>query len=903
MPEKDLVDSQLDNQPHIQQLHLTGGGPPWNEQPPSADGPMPPDEKQTRQPEQPPFFFRKGPRIALFCAIGLFASVVLIFGYFYIKYAGMIDARLRTGPFADSVDIFTAPRVVGVGDAIASQDMIADLRRSGYTNSRDNPVGWFNVPAGPDRRVEIFPGRGSFAGGEPAMLEFQNGRIQRIVSLADNTERQRISLGPQLIANLSGRDEKRRMKRFSDLPTNLVQAVVSAEDKHFFHHTGFDSLRILKAAWVDLRTGRKEQGASTLTMQLARGFFLDSDKRWKRKIAELIITEHLEHKLTKQQIFEDYANQVYLGRTGPFSIHGFGEGSRAFFGKDLSQLSDSEAALLAGMVQRPSYFNPYRYPDRAKDRRDIVLGLMRDNHYLTETAYDEAMAAPVKFAPENTSHLQDQYFVDVMNNELQSKLDDHDRQTRFIYTTLDPDLQKAAEEAVVAGMENVDKLVRKQKKRPPIPQGQPQVALIALDPHTGEIKALVGGRNYETSQLNHVFSMRQPGSVFKPFVYAAALDTAIEGGPQIFTAATVLSDQPTTFSFDNRSYQPGNFKHEFMGDVTLRTALAHSLNVATVSLAQKVGLDKVVAMAHRAGLNEAIKPTPAVALGAYETTPLEIAGAYTMFANQGMRVQPTAISLVRSADGTPLYQHQTDATPELDPRVTYLMVSLLQEVLRSGTGAGVHSYGFNLPAAGKTGTSRDGWFAGFTTELLCVVWVGFDDNRELDLEGAHSALPIWTQFMKRASAMRQYKDAKPFAQPAGIVSAKICMQSGQLAGDSCPRTAVEQFIDGTEPVQQCPLHSMPVSTADRVIDPATAPTTSRATVPPATAPKTIPPETSGPPAGGTGRAGSSTETLPTRATPPTAQPAIAPPAVAPPPTAPPAPSLPVTGATKKQGGG
>ncbi len=711
------------------------------------------------------------------------------------------------------------------------------------------------------------------------MLEFQDGRIARIVSLADNTERQRISLGPQLIANLSSHGEKRRIERFRDLPQNLVNAIISAEDKHFFHHTGFDSLRILKAAYVDLRTGRKEQGASTLTMQLARGFFLDSDKRWKRKLAELIITAHLEHKLTKQKIFEDYANQVYLGRTGPFSIHGFGEGAHVFFGKDLSQLSTSEAALLAGMVQRPSYFNPYRYPDRAKDRRDIVLGMMRENHYLTEAAYDEALAAPVKIAPENTSHLQNQYFVDVMNNELQSKFDDHDRQTRYIYTTLDPDLQKAAEQAVALGMENVDKLVKKQKKRAAIPPGQPQVALIALDPHTGEIKALVGGRNYDTSQLNHVFSMRQPGSVFKPFVYAAALNTAIEGGSQIFTAATILKDQPTTFSYGNRTYQPGNFKHEFMGDVTLRTALAHSLNVAAVSLAQQVGLEKVVAMAHRAGLNEALNPTPAIALGAYETTPLEIAGAYTMFANQGLRVPPTAISLVRSADGTALYEHQTDATPQLDPRVTYLMVSLLQEVLRSGTGAGIHAFGFNLPAAGKTGTSHDGWFAGFTSQLLCVVWVGFDDNRELDLEGAHSALPIWAQFMKRAAAMRQYKDAKPFPQPSGIVSAKICMESGQLAGDSCPRTFVEQFIDGTQPVQQCPLHSMPVSTADRVIDPATAPTTSRATVPAPGASKANPPD-------------SSVEPLP----------AVVP-ATAPPPTAPPAPALPVTGMPKKQGGG
>ncbi|HEX3876065.1 MAG TPA: PBP1A family penicillin-binding protein [Bryobacteraceae bacterium] len=755
--------------------------------------------------------------------MGLFAATVVFWGYFYFKFDKMIEARLRAGAFSSSVDIFTAPRGVSVGDQVTAEQMISDLRRSGYSVSRDNPVGYFHVPTGSARRLEVYPGRGSFAGGEPAVFEFANGHIAHIVSLADNTPRNSISLGPQLIANLSSSGEKRRLERFADLPPDLIHAVVSAEDKHFFHHTGFDSLRILKAAYVDLRSGRKEQGASTLTMQLARGFFLDSDKRWKRKIAEFLITSDLEHKLTKQQIFEDYANQVYLGRSGPFSIHGFGEASRVFFGKDLSQVNNSEAALLAGIVQRPSYFNPFRYSDRAKDRRDIVLGLMHENQYLSDAEYQQALATPVKIAPENNLRMQDQYFVDVMNNELQSKLDDHDRQTRYIYTTLDPDLQRAAEEAVTSGMEKVDALLKRQKRHEPIPAGQPQVALVALDPRTGEIKALLGGRNYGTSQLNHALAMRQPGSVFKPFVYAAALDTAISGGPHIFTAATILNDEPTTFADGARIYQPSNFKHEFMGDVTLRTALAHSLNVSTVSLAEQVGFNKVVAMAHRAGLNENIRPTPSVALGSYETTPLEIAGAYTMFANQGVRVSPTAISLVRAADGSALYQRQTNAAPELDPRVNYLMVSLLQEVLRTGTGAGIHSFGFNLPAAGKTGTSRDGWFAGFTNKLLCVVWVGFDDNRELNLEGAHSALPIWAEFMKRAASLKPYKDPKSFVQPSGIVSANICMDSGQLAGQFCPRTRPELFIDGTEPAQQCPLHSIDTSTADRVIDPASSP--------------------------------------------------------------------------------
>jgi penicillin-binding protein 1B len=327
----------------------------------------------------------------------------------------------------------------------------------------------------------------------------------------------------------------------------------------------------------------------------------------------------------------------------------------------------------------------------------------------------------------------------------------------------------------------------------------PQVSLVALDPHTGEVRALVGGRNYNASQLNHALSMRQPGSVFKPFVYAAALETAVAGGSSILTPASVMVDEPTTFYFNRQVYQPSNFHEHYMGPVTLRTALAHSLNIATVQLAQQVGYDRVLRMARRAGLNEAIKATPAMALGAYETTPLEIAGAYTVFANDGIRVTPTTISLVRAPDGSIIYQHRPDRRNTLDPRVNYLMVSMMQDVLRYGTGGGVRARGFNLPAAGKTGTSHDGWFAGFTSNLLCVVWVGFDDNRELTLEGSKSALPIWAEFMKQASKFRRYQEARNFAAPSGVISANICPESGELAGLHCPDDRNDLFISGTQP--------------------------------------------------------------------------------------------------------
>ena len=723
--------------------------------------------------------------------------------YFYLKFARVVDSRLTRGPFSESVDILSAPETLTPGDTATVQQVVQSLQKSGYTTGAGTSKGRIEQRPG---SVEIYPGAGSDSGAA-VRVGFANGKITSLTSLTDQRRLQSYSLQPELLANLSNSRERRRLVRYSDIPPTLVQAVLSAEDKRFFTHSGFDLGRVIKAAYVDLKDGRKSEGASTLTMQLARSLWLDQNKSWQRKVKETLITAYLEHKLTKQQLFEDYANEVYLGRRGTFSINGFGEGAQAFFGKNLSQVDLPEAALLAGVIRRPSYYNPFEHPDRAKDRRDLVLALMRRNGYLTAEQYAQAMATPVRIVSASAGEPASSYFLGLLNNEMRNRFGDQEGANRVVYSTIDPDLQADAETAVHNGMVFVDQQLRGRARREGIPPGEPQVALIALDPHTGEIRALVGGRNYADSQLNHVLAMRQPGSVFKPFVYAAALDSAVDGARQIFTPATILHDEPETFSDGTRIYQPRDFHGGFMGDVTLRTALAHSLNVATVSLAQQVGYGRVVELARRAGLNNHIQPTPAVALGAYEATPLEIAGAYTVFANHGMLVHPTTIAMVRSRGGQVLYQHQVDPIPALDPRVAYLMVDMMQEVLRSGTGAAVRSRGFTLPAAGKTGTSRDGWFAGFTDDLLCVVWVGFDDNRDLNLEGAKSALPIWTDFMKRAAGLHHYGAPRAFSRPAGVIAEEICSDTGELAGPYCPKVQTEAFIDGTEPTAQCELHA------------------------------------------------------------------------------------------------
>ena len=444
-----------------------------------------------------------------------------------------------------------------------------------------------------------------------------------------------------------------------------------------------------------------------------------------------------------------------------------------------------------------------------KERRNVVLQLMRANGYITDREYAVAADKPLILAHAEAESSEAPYYVDMVNDELNQRFEDQDfkDQSDRIYTALDLNLQRAAGEAGRIGMQEVDDQIKKQRrfkgKTPP----RPQFALIALDPHTGQIKALIGGRNYGASQLNRILAKRPPGSIFKPFVYAAAMNTAIAGGSRTLTPATTVVDEPTTFWYGGQAYEPQDFERgEWKGVVTLRYALSRSLNVPTIKVAEMVGYGAVVNLAHKAGINGDVHATPAMAIGSYAATPLEMAGAYTVFANSGVYVKPTFIAQVKEPNGTVFYQQKPETKPVLDPRVDYLMVSMLEEVLRSGTGAGVHSRGFNLPAAGKTGTSHDGWFAGFTSNLLCIVWVGFDDYNQLDLQGAQSALPIWAEFMKRAAAFREYRDVKYFQAPSGVVSIQIDPESGMPATPQCPKKITEYFISGTEPVGSCPLH-------------------------------------------------------------------------------------------------
>ncbi len=754
-----------------------------------------------------------------------FLVVVLIclgvFIRYYVKYEKIIDRRLHGQIFANATKIYARPATIWVGESISPDAIAAQLRRAGYSEGeKSDGVGSYRQRPG---GIEIHPGPASYHNQDGAIVRESGGKIEQIVGTggSDGHELSAYELEPTLITAVdTDQRSKRQLVDYKDIPKVLVDAVTAVEDRRFFQHRGVNYWRFMQAAWIDLRQGgARRQGGSTITMQVSRMFFLSPEKTIKRKLTEMLIAVELEQKLSKEQIFSLYANQVDLGQRGSYTITGFAEAARSYFNKDLQSLTVPEAALLAGLIQRPSYLSPYRHPERALERRNLVLEAMVDTGAITREQCDRAKATPLKLAPPNVEASDAPYFVDLVKDSLLSRYSDHDlNENSFrVYTTLDPDLQRAAAEAVQEGMKKVDEQVRKLRTRrvkvgtgknaktevKVVPGPMPQVALVALDPHTGEVLALVGGRNYGFSQLNHAVARRPTGSVFKPFVYAAAFNTALAGdGSTAITPASLIDDSPGTYTYGDQIYEPRNYKDEYHGPVSARYALTQSLNNATVRLAEQVGYDKVAALARAAGI-KSVQATPAMALGAYDATPLDVAAAYTVFANNGVRISSMLATSVHDAHGDLLENFKADHTFVLDPRVAYVMTTMMEGVINNGTAAGVRGMGFSAPAAGKTGTSHDAWFAGYTSNLLCVVWVGYDDYSDLRLSGATTAAPIWAEFMKRAVKLPDYKDAQPFQQPAGVVDVRLDKATNRLATAACPETYTVAFIAGTEPKDTC----------------------------------------------------------------------------------------------------
>jgi penicillin-binding protein 1B len=755
--------------------------------------------------------------LALLAALMAFGLVILtglsVFGYFYFKYQGVVDERLKQPIFANTAKIFAAPREVRPAQKLTVALIANELREAGYTGdgaSQASPLGTYSQEA---HSITVHPGPQSYHAQDGATIRVASGVVE---SITDDHGQALASyeLEPLLITGLSDdvNRTKRRLISYDEIPPNLVQAVLAIEDRRFFEHSGVNYLRLIEAVYRDVTTGQKQQGGSTLTMQLARGFFLSPEKRIKRKIIEIVITFQLEHRFNKQKIFELYANEINLGQRGSFSIDGFGEAAQAYFGKDVRQLNLSESAMLAGIIQRPNYFNPFRHADRTIERRNLVLDSMVETGAITKEQAEHAKSEPLHLSEASVDASEAPYFVDLVHEQLMQRLGERDfnREGLRIYTSLDPDLQRAATSAAESTIhvvdEQVDHLHRRHK--PGETWNYPQVALVALNPHTGQVLALVGGRSYGSSQLNHAVAHRPTGSIFKPFVYASAFATAVEGTvlpgqTKPFSQLTMLTDEQNTYGEGTPyEYTPRNDEDKYYGQVTARFALQKSLNNATISLASMVGLDRVAALAREAGVKSA-RATPSMAIGSYDATPLDMAGAYTIFANNGLHLDPWMLASVRTPTGDIITDYTPASKQLLDPRVAFLTTDMLENVINHGSGAGTRTRGFTAPAAGKTGTSHDAWFAGYTSNLLCIVWVGNDDYTDIKIHGAFAALPIWAEFMKKAVLLPQYSDTHYFSAPEGVDLVKIDKTTNLLSDAACPDGAEVAFLNGTAPTDTC----------------------------------------------------------------------------------------------------
>ena len=739
-----------------------------------------------------------------------------IFGAYYSKYASIVDERLKQPLFANTAKIYAAPREVRPGQKLSARLIANELRAAGYTadgSTHSSQMGTFTENAD---SITVRPGAQSYHAPDAATIHTRGGVVD---SISDDRGQSLSSyeLEPLLITGLSedANRTKRRLLTYDEIPPNLVHAVLAIEDRKFFEHGGVNYYSIVGWGWHNLIGDRKHRGgASTLTMQLAKLLFVQDTGTIKYKVTQILVAFHLEHRFTKKQIFEAYANQINLGQRGSFSIDGFGEAAQAYFGKDVSQLDLAECAMLAGIIQRPNYFNPFRHADRTIERRNIVLDSMVETGAITKEQAEHAKAERLHLVGSSVDASEAPYFVDLVRDQLTQKLGETDfnREGLRIYTSLDPDLQRAASAAVDGSMSYIDALVDKyharQKKL-----GQafpyPQVALVALNPHTGQVLALVGGRDYGKSQLNHAVAVRPTGSTFKPFVYAAAYNTTIAGTllpgqEKPFTAVTILNDEQTTYEVpgSGKDYTPRNYKNEYHGDVTAIYALAHSLNNATISLAAEVGFDNVAALGRAAGIKRA-QATPSVAIGAYGATPVDVAGAYTAFANSGVYISPWMLASVRTPNGDVINDFTPTSKQVLDPRVAYLTTNLMEGVMNFGYGYEARKRGFMEPAAGKTGTENDAWFAGYTSNLICIVWIGNDDYTDVKLSGATAAAPIWTEFMKRAVKLPQYSDTHEFAPPDGIQVVKLDKVSNLLSDEACPDGYDAAFLMGMAPTDTC----------------------------------------------------------------------------------------------------
>lgn len=724
----------------------------------------------------------------------LFMGTALWLVSTYSYYAAVIDRRLASHALQIPAGIYAAPRRISTGERLTRAELLERLQRAGFhegTQPYEYAPGSFLVQ---DNAVEIIindfhlqaagEANGQANGQESmiarARVHFRDHSVARIEDVATKRAVKTVRLPAQLLtADLQTIAQTTSATRFDELPKVLIDALCAIEDRNFFSHDGIDARAITRAFFKNLTSAGIREGGSTITQQLIKNQFLSAERTYGRKLAEAMMALALERRLSKEQIFALYCDRVYLGQSGLTAIYGFKQAARLFFGKELGELTVSEAALLAGIVKAPNRYSPHDDRDEALARRDVVLAAMLETGAISEAAAEAARHEQLALLPpQRLDNTAAPHFVDYVKRQMERRrLYQEDAETAAhlrVETTLDLDLQEVANRVVSEQLGRLDKIYRKRAAKP-------EVGLVALDPKTGEVLAMVGGRDYTSSQLNRVTdARRQPGSVFKPVIYAAAMANGV-------SPLTRFLNAPREIRYGYKAvYNPQNFGHTYSNtEVTLREAMVRSLNVVAVDAALRVGLGNVSEMAERMGLEQA-HGYPSLALGTSEATPLDIASAYTTFANDGTRVEPLAIRAVRVSGeaATPTVAAKTRV---LSPQMAYVVTETLTEVANRGTAARIRSLGYKGPAAGKTGTSRDAWFVGYTPNLLVVVWVGFDDNSDMAMTGGEAAVPIWTAFVKGALERRPELAAERFAKPAGLETVEIDPETGMLANEFCPQ--------------------------------------------------------------------------------------------------------------------
>jgi penicillin-binding protein 1A len=584
--------------------------------------------------------------------------------------------------------------------------------------------------------------------------------------------------------------ENRTPVAFTDVPDMLIKALIATEDANFYSHHGLDPRGIVRALLRNIRARKVLEGGSTLTQQLAKVLFLTPERSYSRKLKEMILALRIEQRYTKQEILSLYLNQIYFG-SGAYGVE---SAARIYFGKYAKDLTIAECALLAGLPRTPKYYSPFKSPKSALGRRAYVLNRMAATGVITRAQAEEAKNVPLPKQAAVKAGGSAPYFVEYVRQKVEERFGSGILYSGGlnIYTSINDELQNYAERAVAAGILSIESRHNHHGKSPL------QAALLAIEPATGRIRAMVGGRDFGQSQFNRTWqALRQPGSAFKPIIYAAALDRG-------FGASDLLDDSPLTIKLDrNKNWSPENFSRTYQGRVTLRKALIESLNVPTVRLLMKIGINETIQYAKKLGVKSTLNPYLSLALGSSDMTLTELTSVYAVFANHGIKMGPISILTITDSTGRVLYSNDSVSSQAIKPEIAYLTTDLLMGVIEQGTGLKARELG--RPAAGKTGTTndyRDAWFIGYTPSLVTGVWVGYDDQTSIGYRetGARTALPVWLDFMKQAHAERASEE---FIAPEGVLFKQIDPRTGLLSMEKCKQSLREAFLPGTEPRQYC----------------------------------------------------------------------------------------------------